>query len=128
MPNRGLSLVVCFGLSFAATLRSQQYNITPVAGNGSAGFADSSDPTQAQFNNPNGIAIDSKGVLYIADTQNNRIRTITNGSVTTIAGTGTAGNTGNGSAATGATLSNPGGIAVDSSGNIYIADTGNNQI
>jgi uncharacterized protein (TIGR03437 family) len=99
-----------------------------VAGNGSAGFADSSDPTQAQFNNPNGIAIDSKGVLYIADTANNRIRTVTNGNVTTIAGTGTAGSTGNGSAATSALLSGPGGVAVDSSGTIYIADTGNNQV
>jgi uncharacterized protein (TIGR03437 family) len=128
MPNRGLSLVVCFGLSFATALRSQQYTITPVAGNGSAGFVDSSDPTQAQFNNPNGIAIDSKGVLYVADTANNRIRTITNGNVTTIAGTGTAGSTGNGSAATSALLSSPGGVSVDSSGTIYIADTGNNQI
>jgi uncharacterized protein (TIGR03437 family) len=119
---------VCFGLSCATAAWSQQYTIVPVAGNGSAGFADGSDPTAAQFNNPNGIAIDSKGVIYVADTSNHRIRTITNGTVATIAGTGTAGSTGNGSAATSALLNGPGGVTVDSSGAIYIADTGNNQI
>jgi uncharacterized protein (TIGR03437 family) len=127
MQNRGLSLLVCFGLSCVTAAWSQQYNITTVAGNGGAGFADGSG-TAAQFNNPNGIAIDSKGVLYVADTTNNRIRTITSGTVATIAGTGLLGGSGNGSAATGATLSGPGGLTVDSSGTIYIADTGNNQI
>jgi uncharacterized protein (TIGR03437 family) len=127
MQNRGLSLVVCFGLSCVTVSWSQQYTITTVAGNGSAGFADASG-TAAQFNNPNAIAIDSRGVLYVADTSNNRIRTINNGNVATIAGTGTAGNTGNGSAATSATLSGSGGVYVDGAGTIYIADTGNSQI
>jgi uncharacterized protein (TIGR03437 family) len=128
MQNRGLSLVVCFGLACATAAWGQQYTVTTLAGNGTAGFADGSDPTAVQFDNPNAIAIDSKGVIYVADTTNNRIRTITNGTTATIAGTGTVGNTGNGAAATAATLSGPGGVAVDSSGTIYIADTGNNQI
>src|SRR5215469_4161856 len=100
MQKWGLSLSVCLGLCVVPAARSQQYTISTVAGNGSAGFADASDPTQVQFNNPNAIAIDSKGVLYVADTANHRIRTISNGTTATIAGTGTAGSSGNGAAAT----------------------------
>jgi uncharacterized protein (TIGR03437 family) len=128
MQNRGLTHVVCLAACCFTAAWGQQYTITTLAGNGSAGFNDGSDPTQVQFNNPNAIAIDSKGVLYIADTSNHRIRTITNGTTATIAGTGTAGSSGNGAAATSATLNGPGGVAVDSSGNIYIGDTGNNVV
>ena len=127
MPNRGLSLAVCLGLC-CFTAWSQQYTVTTLAGNGSAGFADGSDPTAVQFNSPNAIAIDSKGVVYIADTANNRIRTISGSTTATVAGNGTAGITGNGSAATSATLFGPGGVLVDSSGNFYIADTVNNVV
>jgi len=128
MLNRGLTLVVCLGLGWMPAARGQQYTITTLAGNGSAGFNDGSDPTQVQFNNPNAIAIDSKGVLYVADTTNHRIRTITNGTTATIAGTGTQGYSGDGAAATSATLNSPGGVAVDSSGNVYISDTANNVV
>jgi len=128
MPNRGLSIVVRFGLSCATAAWSQQYTITTIAGNGSAGFVDGSDPTAVQFNNPNGLALDSKGVIYVADTANNRIRTITNGTTATIAGTGLAGNAGNGASATAAIINGPGGLILDSSGNVFIADTSNNQI
>ena len=127
MPNRGLSLVVCLGLSAFTAAWSQQYTIAPVAGNGSAGFADGAG-TAAQFNNPNAIFVDSKGVLYVADTTNNRIRTVTGGTAATIAGTGTPGNSGNGASATAATVNSPGGIAVDSAGTVYIGDTGGNVV
>ncbi|HJZ98535.1 MAG TPA: IPT/TIG domain-containing protein [Candidatus Solibacter sp.] len=127
MPNRGLSLVVCLGLSACTAAWSQQYTIAPLAGNGSSGFADGAG-SAAQFNNPNAIFVDSKGVLYVADTTNNRIRTVTNGTAATIAGTGTAGNSGNGSSATAATVNNPGGIMVDSAGTVYIGDTNSNVV
>src|SRR5215471_10308548 len=107
MPNRGLSLVVCLGLSAWTAAWSQQYTIAPVAGNGSSGFADGAG-SAAQFNNPNAIFVDSKGVLYVADTTNNRIRTVTNG--------------------TAATINNPGGITVDSAGIVYIGDTGSHVV
>jgi uncharacterized protein (TIGR03437 family) len=106
----------------------QQYTIITVAGNGSYGFTDGSDPTQVQFYNPNSVTLDSKGNLYIADSGNQRIRMISGTTTSTIAGTGIAGETGDGGAATSATVSSPADVAVDSSGNIYIADTGNNLI
>ncbi|MDR3606671.1 MAG: SMP-30/gluconolactonase/LRE family protein [Oligoflexia bacterium] len=79
----------------------------------------------ASFYLPCGIAVDSSGTLYVADTRNNTIRQITSfGNVSTIAGTaGTTGSTDG--AASGATFNNPWGVTVDGSGNLYVADHGN---
>jgi sugar lactone lactonase YvrE len=83
--------------------------------------------TKASFYYPQGVAVDASGNVFVADTNNNRIRKITpDGIVTTLAGTGGSGST-NGVAST-ATFSNPQGVAVDGSNNIYVADTGNNLI
>jgi len=103
--------------------------IGTVAGNGTAGYTgDGSAATAAELNLPQGVAVDSSGDLFIADTGNNVIREVTSGTISTIAGTGTAGYTGDGGAATVAELDLPQGVAVGSSGNLYIADTGNNVI
>ena len=75
------------------------------------------------MNNPNGVAVDSAGNLYIADTGNNRIRKVSNGVITTVAGNGTQGFSGDNGPATSAQLTIPSGVAVDSAGNLYIADT-----
>ena len=93
MLNRGSSLAVCLGLLVCGSTFGQQYKIATLAGNGTEGYNDSSDPTAAQFNNPNALAMDSKGVVYVADTGGERIRLISGGSVSTIAGTGTYGYT-----------------------------------
>ena len=79
---------------------------------------------------PSGVAVDSNGNIYIADTNNNRIRKVnsTTGIITTIAGNGYAGYSGDGGLATNAQLNDPYGVAVDSNGNIYIADTTNDRI
>ena len=105
--------------------------ITTVAGTGSSGFAgDGGAATSGQINQPGGIAVDGAGNLYIADTNNNRIRmvNVATGVITTIAGTGGAGFSGDGGAATAAQLNQPMALAVDASGNIYEADRNNCRI
>ena len=99
--------------------------VTTLAGlAGSSGSADGSG-SGARFNTPGGIAIDSAGNLYVADTLNNTIRKITSaGVVTTLAGVaGTNGST-DGPAAT-ATFFQPAAVAVDASGHVFVADTFN---
>src|ERR1035437_4513209 len=101
--------------------------ITTVAGNGTQGFSGDNGPaTSAQLGFPEGLAVDSAGSLYIADQENNRIRKVSNGVITTVAGGGTSGLGDNGPA-TSAQLT-PSGVAADSAGNLYIADTGNIRI
>jgi sugar lactone lactonase YvrE len=104
--------------------------ITSLAGNGTAGYGGDGGPAAtALINTPGGIAVDSSGNIYFADTNNHRIRRIApNGTITTLAGTGAKGFSGDGSAATGALLNTPAGVAVDSRGQVYIADTANNRI
>jgi len=100
---------------------------TTVAGTGlgGPGFSGDGGPaTSAQLNFPEGLAVDSGGNLYIADTDNHRIRKVdTTGTISTVAGTGTRGSSGSGGAATSAELSDPVGVALDSNGNLYIADS-----
>jgi hypothetical protein len=104
--------------------------ITTVAGTGQSGFSGDGGPaTAAKFNYPAGVTITGGGVLYIADSGNNRVRKVaTNGVVTTVAGNGSAGYAGDGGPGPSAKLTTPTGLALDGSGNLYIADTGNNVV
>lgn len=104
--------------------------ITTIAGNGLGGYSgDSGLATNATIGNPEGLAIDSLGNLYIADEGNNVIRMVnTSGIITTIAGNGTRGYSGDGIIATLAQLNQPSDIALNALGGIYIADQANNRI
>jgi len=104
--------------------------ISTVAGNGIVSYSGDGGPaTQAQLNTPEAVAVDSSGNIYIADTQNQRIRAVTpQGVIHTIAGTGTAGSSGDNGPAANAQLNSPSGLAVDAKGNLYVADTGNDRV
>jgi uncharacterized protein (TIGR03437 family) len=103
--------------------------ITTIAGNGTAGFGgDGGAPTSAQLNAPQGILVDASGNIYIADTQNARVRKISGNTITTVAGSGTAGFGGDTGSATSAQLNVPIGLALDAANNLYIADFSNNRI
>ena len=100
--------------------------MTTAAGNGTAGYGGDDGPAiQAELNSPGGIAVDSTGTLYIADTGNNRIRRVTaDGLISTVAGTGTAGGDTQTSAYL-AALNAPSDVAVDAQGDVMVADAGN---
>jgi DNA-binding beta-propeller fold protein YncE len=109
---------------------SKPNEIIGVAGGGPTAVLTSGIPAlEAALSNPGGVAVDSSGDVFIADTDNNEVREVTpDGIITTIAGNGFAGKRGNGGSATLAELDHPEGVAVDSSGDVYIADTGNNEV
>jgi uncharacterized protein (TIGR03437 family) len=108
--------------------------ITTVAGNGTPGYSGDNGPaTSAKLYGPKGVAVDSAGNLYIADTSNQRIRKVLNGVIATAAGNGpdlygNGGYSGDNGPATSARLNQPWGVAVDFAGNLFIADYGNNRI
>jgi len=92
--------------------------LTTFAGTGTAGSGGDGGPAaQAQLNMPQGLAVDSVGNVYIADTLNNRVRRVdVNGTITTVAGSGEV------------TLNYPTGLAIGFNDTLFIADTGNNVI
>ncbi len=104
--------------------------ITTFAGNGQLGSrGDGGQAVNAELNSPSGLAVDGSGNVYVADTNNHRVRRVApSGVITTIAGTGLNGFSGDGGAATVAKLDTPVGLALDGAGNLFIADAGNHRI
>jgi hypothetical protein len=107
-------------------LRTASGITTTVAGGGSA-IGDGGPAIGALMGSLTGVAVDAQGVVYIADIQNNRVRSVKNGKIVTYAGDGGWGgsdNAGDGGPATSAQLrfSLGGGIGLDGAGNLYIAE------
>jgi hypothetical protein len=102
--------------------------VSTFAGTGHAG-SDNGDRKTATFGNPQVIAIDTAGTLYVADTGNNMIRKIaTDGTVSTLAGAMVVGGFKDAKIGTDARFNYPVGLVIDSAGNLYVADQGNSVI
>ena len=106
--------------------------ISKIAGTAyGTGFSgDGGAATSAKLSSPSGVAVDTLGNIYIADTNNHRIRkvAVSTNIITTIAGTGTSSYTGDDIAATSSALNSPYSVAVDAAGIVYIADYNNHRI
>ena len=104
-------------------------NIVTVAGTGDAGYSGNGGPaTDAKLNETTGVAVDSAGNLFIADYNNNVIREVKAGTITTVVGNGDAGYSGDGGSATDAKLNGPADIALDAAGNLFFTDNNNSVI
>ena len=103
--------------------------VTTVAGSGSYGFSGDNGPAiDASLSLPAAVAVDPSGSIYIADSENNRIRKVSNGIITTVGGMGACCFGGDNGPASAAQLSAPAALAVDPAGSLYIGDYGNKLI
>lgn len=120
------------GIGLAPQMTLTPGVISTIAGTGAFGYSgDGYASISATLWNPEGLAVDTAGNIYIADSINDVIRkvAISGGNITTVAGQGDVpGYSGDGGSATSAKLNNPTGVALDGAGNLYIADQGNGRI
>ena len=135
-PSQGVAVDGSGNLFIAETSGNRVRQVSPdgtirtVAGNGFEGFSGDGGPAfNASLGFPEGVAVDDAGNLFIADTENLRIRQVSpDGIIETVAGSGLVVFAGDGGPAAAATLDSPQDIAVDAVGNLFIADTGQHRI
>ena len=127
-----VALMACAGLMVvpplaAQSIYSEAYTFSTLAGTPATSGADGAG-TAARFAYPHGVAVDSAGYVYVADTENNTVRRITRGGeVTTRAGVAGTPGSADGTGST-ARFNYPQGVAVDSAGNVYVADSYNHTL
>jgi uncharacterized protein (TIGR03437 family) len=103
--------------------------MSTVAGTMQGFGGDGGGATGALLDTPTALVFDAAGNLYIADTNNHRVRKVgTDGNISTFAGNGLAAGFGDGGPATSASLNSPEGLAIDIAGNIYVADTASHRV
>ena len=125
----GIPLALAWlGLSFPALAAAPVvYQLITVAGSDLVG--DGGQAVAAQLAQPEGMALDANGNLYIADAANHRVRMMTAGGViSTVAGNGHPGFSGDNGPASAAQLNQPYDVSLDTAGNLYIADYGNQRV
>ena len=133
---RGVAVAADGSLYIADTNNHRVRRVSPsgaistLAGSGTPGFSgDNGQANSAQLNAPSAVAVAPDGTLYIADTNNNRVRTVTPaGVISTLAGTGIPAFSGDGGPPASASLQAPYGVALGADGALFIADTGNHRI
>jgi sugar lactone lactonase YvrE len=124
--RRGTVFAVVLAIS-AAHAWAQLYEFSTLAGRASIGSADGVG-SEARFSGPEGVAVDARGNVFVADTKNHTVRRVAaDGTVTTIAGQPAIKGSADGVGAE-ARFNLPAGIAVDSSGNLFVVDQGNHTI
>lgn len=132
--RRAMIFVLTSGMAVLASLRlaagegvpGEPKSACPAGIETVAGFfalGDDGPALEARLKGPAGMVWDAAGNLYIADSQNHRVRMLTReGVIRTIAGTGVAGTSGDGGPAAEASLFLPVDLAIDAKGNLYIAE------
>jgi serine/threonine-protein kinase len=110
--------------------RTPSGTLTVVAGNGTAGYAGNGrQAIDAELDDPAGMAVETNGTIYVADTANNRVRAISpSGIITTVAGNGRLSFTGLGGPATRVAVPQPVALALGSKGQLYVADDAGIQL
>jgi len=128
---QGNVYVADYGNNVIRKITADGTTVSTFAGNGYAAFVDGEALKVAAFNGPVGVAVDSKGNVFVADQNNNLIRKIYNGNVSLVAGVtggGYANATVDSTKAVWGAFNHPGAIAVGPDGNLYVADRGNSAI
>ena len=140
IDTKGNVYVADTGNNRIREIDAKSHVITTVAGNGAAGFSgDNGIATGAELDGPTGIAVDGHSDLFVADTNNCRVREVPTasgissvapiaGDIYTIAGKGTCGDSGDGHRAPAAELRLPAGVAVDAKGDVFVSDEGNRLV
>ena len=131
IPGLGGAAAYAQSLTPAA---SAPNSITTIAGDGLRGSTgDDGEAVKAELDRPSGVVESLAGTIYIADSNNNKVRQVVNPTlinedvISTVAGT-SRGFSGDGHLAIHAKLDDPKAVAVDSAGDVFIADTGNNRV
>ncbi|HXB12827.1 MAG TPA: T9SS type A sorting domain-containing protein [Bacteroidia bacterium] len=121
--------LLLFFISITSSIIKAQI-ISTVAGKAGFGYnGDNIAATSAELNQPQSVAVDAAGNIYIGDYDNYRIRKVnTSGIISTIAGNGSSGYFGDGGPATNAEINQTSGVALDATGNVYIADQYNHRV